>query len=93
MKHQYDFIVCCEVMEHFYEPSKEFLNLFKLLTSKGKLFCKTHLFEKGTDFGKWYYKNDPSHVFIYQSKTVHWIKEMFEIDNVKISDRIITFSK
>lgn len=92
LKHGYEFIVCCEVIEHFYHPAQEFGNLFKLLTSKGKLICKTHLFEQGTDFGTWYYKNDPSHVFIYQENTVHWIKKMFELNNVKITDRVITFS-
>ena len=32
----YDFIVCCEVIEHFYHPSEEFINLFKILKPKGK---------------------------------------------------------
>ncbi|WP_050855571.1 methyltransferase domain-containing protein [Gillisia limnaea] len=27
----YDFIICCEVMEHFHNPFEEFNRLFKLL--------------------------------------------------------------
>lgn len=89
----YDFVVCCEVIEHFYRPSEEFQNLFKLLRPQGKLICKTHLYEKGIDFDKWYYKNDPSHVFIYQDETIYWIKNNYLIQDVKIEDRVITFSK
>jgi len=93
LNNQYDFIVCCEVMEHFFQPSQEFQALFKSLGPQGKLICKTHMFEKGMDFDTWYYKNDPSHVFIYQAETVHWIKNNYLLKDVKINDRVITFTK
>ena len=51
------------------------------------------MFEKGMDFDTWYYKNDPSHVFIYQAETVHWIKNNYLLKDVKINDRVITFTK
>lgn len=93
MNDQYDFIVCCEVIEHFYHPSQEFQNLFQTLRAKGKLICKTHLFEEGIDFDTWYYKNDPSHVFIYQAETMLWIKNNYLLKDVKINKRVITFTK
>ena len=93
LEEKYDFIVTCEVVEHFYNPQDEFKNLFKLLKPDGKLICKTHPFEKEMDFASWYYKNDPSHVFIYQKKTFEWIKDFFGFQYVKINDRVITFSK
>lgn len=93
LKKKYDFIVCCEVMEHFYDPSFEFKQLYELLLANGKLICKTHLYENKIEFDKWYYKNDPSHVFIYQVETLIWIKEHFGFNNVKIDGRLITFSK
>jgi hypothetical protein len=93
LKRQYHFIVCCEVMEHFYQPSKDFKLLYECLAQGGKLICKTHLFETGMDFGQWYYKNDPSHVFIYQFRTIVWVKDHFQFKDVKIEDRLITFSK
>jgi Zn-finger nucleic acid-binding protein len=89
----YDFIVCCEVMEHFFYPFQEFKKLYKALLPNGKLICKTHLFEEEMDFDSWYYKNDPSHVFIYQHKTIEWIKDFCYFKEVKITDRVITFSK
>ncbi len=93
LKEPYDFIVSCEVIEHFFDPYREFKQLFNLLTSDGKLICKTHPYNKEIDFASWYYKNDPSHVFIYQNETFEWIREKFKIKNVKINDRVITFSK
>lgn len=93
MNDHFDFIVCCEVIEHFYHPSQEFQSLFNTLEEQGKLICKTHLFEEGIDFTTWYYKNDPSHVFIYQAETMLWIKNNYLLQDVKINERVITFAK
>lgn len=93
MNDHYDFIVCCEVIEHFYNPAYEFQKLFQTMGPNGKLICKTHLFEEGIDFDTWYYKNDPSHVFIYQAETMHWIKNNYLLQDVKIEDRVISFTK
>lgn len=90
---QYDFIVSCEVIEHFFKPLAEFKVLFESLKPKGKLICKTHLFHNEIDFDQWYYKNDPTHVFIYQAETMRWIQNKFHLNDVKIDDRIITFLK
>lgn len=90
---KYNFIVCCEVMEHFYQPRLEFKRLFELLLPGGKLICKTHIYEKGMNFDAWYYKNDPSHVFIYQKETIGWIKDHFKCSGLEINKRLITFSK
>ena len=75
LKETYNFIVCCEVIEHFHHPKKEFELLKSLLKPNGKLYCMTDLFNDTIDFEKWYYKNDETHVFFYQSETFQWIKE------------------
>jgi len=93
LEKNYDFIVCCEVMEHFFAPAKMFKKLFEMLKPNGKLICKTHPYSKSINFENWYYKNDPSHVFIYQKKTLEWIKDTFHFEYVKIDDRLITFCK
>jgi len=93
LKEPYDFIISCEVIEHFFDPYREFKQQFNMLASDGKLICKTHPYAKEIDFASWYYKNDPSHVFIYQNETFEWIGEKFQLKNVKINDRVITFSK
>lgn len=92
LQKQYNFIVCCEVIEHFQNPSSEFAKLRDMLLPGGKLFCMTHIFKTGIDFGNWYYKNDPTHVFIYQEETLHYIPENFGFQEVEIRGRLIIFS-
>ncbi|MBI3873705.1 MAG: class I SAM-dependent methyltransferase, partial [Arcobacter sp.] len=77
LEQKYDFVTACEVIEHFYSPKKEFALLKSLLHKDGILYCMTHIYDESIDFGKWYYKNDPTHVFIYQAKTIEYIKNNF----------------
>ena len=87
----YDYIACCEVIEHFYNPREEFSLLKKILKTGGILYCMTDIYDESIDFHKWYYKNDPTHVFIYEKRTIHWIQQEFGFLNVTIADRLITF--
>ncbi len=93
LKKNYNYIICCEVMEHFYNPAKEFKLLSSLLHSGGTLYCKTRLFSDAIDFNSWWYKNDPTHVFFYTEDTLHWIKENFGFESMKIKDDLIVFRK
>lgn len=92
LQNTYDFIICCEVIEHFKKPALEFEMLRGILRPRGKLLCMTHLFPPEVEFGSWYYKNDPTHVFIYREETLHYICKKFNFLEVKISGRLITFS-
>ena len=87
----YDYIACCEVIEHFYNPLEEFSLLKKILKTGGILYCMTDIYDESIDFHKWYYKNDPTHVFIYQKRTIQWIQQEFGFLNVTIAGRLITF--
>ncbi len=89
----YDYIACCEVMEHFYDPHKEFSLLFSLLKPNGRLYCKTKLFSPTVEFDSWWYKNDPSHVFFYSETSLIWIKEHFGFSDVTVTKDLITFIK
>jgi len=91
---RYDFIACCEVMEHFYAPKAEFEKLRKLLKNGGKLYCKTALISNeltAEQFSNWYYKNDPTHVFFYSPKGLTYIKEANGFSDLSISEKLITF--
>lgn len=92
LKKHYNYIACCEVIEHFHHPKKELALLKQLLKPNGKLYCMTHIYSPEIDFEKWYYKNDFTHVFFYQKKTFEWIKNQFEFSDVTIENRLITFS-
>jgi len=90
LEETYDYIVCCEVIEHFYSPDKEFALLKRLLNPQGRLFCMTQLYSPEIDFGNWYYIKDPTHVFIYQSATMEWIRRKQEFSSCTLQDRLVT---
>ncbi len=92
LDNKYDYIVCCEVIEHFYNPFKEFSLLKQLLATNGKLYCMTDIYSKDVNFKSWYYKDDLTHVFIFQKDTILWIKEKFKFTEAIIDGRLITFS-
>jgi len=92
LKEKYDFIVICEVIEHFYTPDKEFKLLRSLLKENGSIFIMTDLYHDEINFDKWYYKNDPTHVFFYQQSTINWIKNHYDFKRVSIVNRLIQLS-
>ncbi len=87
----YDYIVCCEVIEHFYDPAKEFELLRSLLVNDAHLICMTHLISDDIDLDKWYYKDDPTHVFFYREETVDFIQRQFRFKSSSIRDRMVLF--
>jgi SAM-dependent methyltransferase len=91
LERQYDYIVCCEVIEHFHKPAKEFSLLRSLLKPNGILYCMTECYDSSIAFESWYYKNDPTHVFFYRDKTLEWIKEKFNFSSHKREGRLVAF--
>jgi SAM-dependent methyltransferase len=89
LQQQYDYIACSETAEHFKEPYKEFEQLRNLLLPGGKLYVMTDMFDENRDFATWYYKTDPTHVFLYHPKAFEWIKEEFGFKDVRIEGRLI----
>ncbi|MCB0483673.1 MAG: methyltransferase domain-containing protein, partial [Flavobacteriales bacterium] len=62
LQRPYDFVICCEVIEHFHNPRFEFGRLREMLARGGRLYIKTALFDaQARPFGDWYYKNDFTH--------------------------------
>lgn len=93
LTYSYDYIICCEVIEHFYNPVKEFTLLYSLLKNNGTILCMTDLYNPSIDFGTWYYKNDPTHVSIFSKKTCEWIAHTYGFTHFEIQNRVILFSK
>lgn len=90
---KYDYIVCCEVMEHFQNPDKEFELLESLLMPGGKLFCMTQLYTDNINFKNWHYKNDKTHVFIYTPETIQWLNAHSGFKLQTIENRLILFHR
>lgn len=93
LSNKYDFIACCEVIEHFHNPKKEFQLLYNLLNENGKLYIMTDLYNSEIIFDKWYYKNDPTHVFFYQNETFQKISNLFGFKSFSIDNRLIILNK
>ena len=92
LEQKYDYIACCEVIEHFYNPKKEFELLKSLLKDSGVLYLMTGIYSDEMDFSKWWYKNDLTHVFIYTKETLYWIKKEFGFKDIKIEKNFIRLS-
>ena len=93
LEQRYDYIICCEVMEHFYFPRKSFALLRSLLRDSGSLICRTSLFTDDVDFPSWHYKNDETHTFCYHPDAIAWIAHYFDFSRAVITDNtVIEFS-
>jgi SAM-dependent methyltransferase len=89
LKNTFDFIIACEVIEHFHYPQNEFKKLKEKLNKKGELLIMTHLYDFSINFENWYYKNDFTHVFFYTQETFEWIKKQYDFTELEINDRFI----
>ncbi len=81
---KYDYIVSCEVIEHFYYPKKEFQRLKSMLNEGGQLICMTLLYSPEQKFKNWNYRHDPTHVYIYQEATIAYITKAFGFQSHEI---------
>lgn len=90
---RYDYIFSCEVFEHFQQPAQEIEKLLQLLNPNGKLLVMTHLYDQTTDFANWYYRKDPTHVFIYTRQTIAFIARQRRLAIETLTDRFFVLRK
>lgn len=91
LKEKYDYIVCCEVMEHFHNPSQEFRKLRNMLKPGGRLYLMTEIYDEEISFELWNYKNDETHVFFYHKKALEYIKKEYDFDEMIIKESMIIY--
>ncbi|MDA3911474.1 MAG: class I SAM-dependent methyltransferase [Bacteroidales bacterium] len=92
LKKQFDYIVACEVIEHFHYPLDEFQFLYNRLKPGGKIICMTSIYHSKIDFKTWHYKNDKTHLLFYHEKTLEYIKHRFGFKHLEIQGNLIVFS-
>lgn len=90
LNRKYNYVACSETAEHFKKPFEEFTLLRNRLLPNGKLYLMTELFDENRDFESWYYKTDPTHVFLYHPKAFEWIQKEFRYSTLSINKRLIT---
>jgi len=69
----YEFIACCETVEHFRDPERDWKVMAQLLVPGGCLAVKTYLYGSDTEFSAWRYANDETHICFYSERTMSWI--------------------
>ncbi len=75
LKKKYDLILCSEVVEHFYNPSKEFQRLKGMLNKGGVLALRTGVLSEERKFQRWSYRKDITHVGFFQTKTFKYLAD------------------
>lgn len=95
LNHQYDFVTCSEVVEHFNQPESDWRNLVKLVKPEGWLGIMTWMLENQTPdkFLQWSYKGDPTHVSFYQPETFAWLGQQYGFEIEIINYRVILMRK
>lgn len=94
LNQRYDFIVCTETAEHFYNPAVEFEKLNRLLKPGGWFGLMTAIYDSNQiDLGAWYYAKDPTHVSIYTRQTMEWIAEKYKWSCEFVEDKGVIFYK
>lgn len=92
IENTFDYIIVCEVAEHFYDPKAEFLRLKSYLKPGGYLFVMTSLVTDKIDFANWSYRRDSTHVCFYSEKSCQYLQRKFGFKSMKIvGSHIIVF--
>ena len=79
LEHQFDFVTCTEVAEHFHQPHAEFTRMVALLKPGGLLALMTNFQIDDSRFADWHYRRDPTHVTFYKEETFQVIAREFDL--------------
>ena len=75
---RYDLIVSVEVFEHLHHPEEVFSELLEGLKPGGYLAIQTQFHpDSESQFLKWYYRLDPTHIFFFRPETFHYLAERY----------------
>jgi hypothetical protein len=75
LKRQYDFLVSAEAIEHFFHPDREWRLFLNLVRKGGWIGIMTGMLKPDADFGRWWYKNDYTHVSFFSRRTFSWLAQ------------------
>lgn len=91
----YKVITATEVIEHFTNPLENFTLLYNLLASGGILLITTELTTESiiSNFSKWWYKNDITHICFYSIKTLEYLAFKLHLKLLFANTNLIIFQK
>ncbi|SDC83326.1 class I SAM-dependent methyltransferase [Geotoga petraea] len=77
---KYDLVTCTEVFEHFHNPKENIKKILKKIKKGGYLAVMTYFHDGKDVFKNWFYKDDPTHVFFYNTNTFKYIADEFNLE-------------
>jgi len=90
----YGVVFSTECFEHFEEPGPEIEKVMALLGAGGILAIMTELWNESTDFDRWYYASDPTHVSFYSEDTIEYIARRYRLERLAgDGKRVFVFRK
>lgn len=90
-KAKYDFIILCEVIEHFHRPHNDLVRIKSLLKDNGLLFIQTSLTDNIEDFKSWYYKNDITHTSFFSMNTLNKLASLYNLSLIDSNQNVFIF--
>lgn len=90
---KFKFIVCSEVVEHFFKPFEEFNKIDGLLAKNSWFTVMTSFMTCDNLFKNWYYRRDPTHVVFYKKNTFKFIANQRNWKVTFPSYNIVLFNK
>lgn len=92
LNEQYDFVTCCEVVEHAHDPAALFRQLVGLLLPGGTLGVMTSMHTDSIDFASWWYRRDVTHVCFFSERTMRWVGEQFDLTLTLPAANVVLFT-
>jgi len=89
----YDFVACCEVVEHMYDPQEGFSEINAVLRPGGLLGVMTGMIPDWSKFPSWHYPHEATHVCFYSSRTMSWIADFFHWRLLNVAANVGMFQK
>lgn len=78
LRHEYDFVTCTEVVEHFRDPLVGWTQLIARVRPGGWLGVMTQLApDLPQNFLRWRYRDDRTHVSFHRLSTLRWLATRF----------------
>jgi hypothetical protein len=90
---KYDFITCCEVLEHMTDVSFELERIQSLLKKNALFIISTGIRTENIDFNNWYYIRDDTHINFLSINTLDWIAQKYNLNLVRTEKDLIIYSK
>ena len=89
----YDFITSTEVVEHLAAPGRELDRLWALLRPGGYLGLMTKQVTDRESFGRWHYKDDPTHISFFSNHSFQYLGARWGSAPTFIGADVILFRK